>query len=155
MHQDAPYLTFLRSWEVINCWIALTDLTTDSAPLLVIRGSHRWPVAPRPTRFADGDEVDLMEVVEAGRPPGVAAEVVPVVVPAGSGVFFSALSMHGSHRNRSDRPRYAYTLHYAPEECRADTSRWPANYEPYMVEGIPDGGRITTPFMPIVYPASA
>jgi hypothetical protein len=151
MHQDAPYLPFLRSWAVINCWIALTDLTEDSAPLLVLRGSHRWPVAAKPRHFADGGEADLMEVVESARPPGAAFDPVPLLVKAGDGAFFGALTMHGSPANRSQRTRYAYTLHYAAEECRADTSGWPANYEPWMVEGIPDGGRIASASMPVVY----
>jgi ectoine hydroxylase-related dioxygenase (phytanoyl-CoA dioxygenase family) len=155
MHQDAPYLTFLRSWDVVNLWIALTDVTAESAPLLCIRGSHRWQVSPQPRHFADGEDVDLMEVVAAACPEGEAAEVVPVVVPAGGGAFFGALTMHGSPRNRSQGTRYAYTLHYAAAECRADTSRWPPNYEPYLVAGIEDGGRIASPFMPVVYPAAA
>src|SRR5437870_1951419 len=48
-HQDAPYLTFLRSWDMINCWIALTDTTRETSPLLCIRGSHKWPLSPKPS----------------------------------------------------------------------------------------------------------
>ncbi|HZP84389.1 MAG TPA: phytanoyl-CoA dioxygenase family protein [Chthonomonadaceae bacterium] len=152
MHQDAPYLTFLRSWDVMNLWISLVDLTIDMSPLLCIRGSHKWPVSAKPKHFADGTDADLMEVVSDACPPGETAEVVPVLVPAGGGAFFGALTMHGSECNRSDKTRYAYTLHYAAETTTADIHRWPANYEPYVVEGIADGGRVTSKFMPIVYP---
>jgi len=154
MHQDAPYLTFLRSWDVINLWIALTDVAEESAPLLCIRGSHLWPVAAKPRHFTDGGDGDLMEVVTAARPQGEPVDVVPVLVPAGGGAFFGALTMHGSPRNRSSGARYAYTLHYAAAECRADPSRWPSNYEPYIVAGITDESRIESAFMPVVYRAS-
>jgi phytanoyl-CoA hydroxylase len=151
MHQDAPYLTFLRSWEVVNCWIALTDVTLEMAPLLFVRGSHRWGPAPMPSRFSDGEEGDLMEVVEAVRPAGAAVETVPVVVPAGGGAFHHSMMLHGSERNRSDRTRYAYALHYAGEEVRANTAHWPGNYEPWMVAGIEDGGRLVNRWMPVVF----
>jgi len=150
-HQDAPYLTFLRSWDVINCWIALVDVTIDMSPLLYIKGSHRWPVSAKPTHFSDGGEDDMMEVVEAARPPDAALEIVPVTVRAGGGAFYGALMMHGSKPNYSNRTRYAYTLHFAAEEARANTAHWPANYYPFVTEGVEDGGRIVSKFMPVVY----
>jgi ectoine hydroxylase-related dioxygenase (phytanoyl-CoA dioxygenase family) len=153
MHQDATYLPFLRTWDVVNCWMALTDTTEDMAPLLLIRGSHKWGLVEKPTKFSDGDEEDMLEVVEAVRPPGAKVEMVPTVVPAGGGVFHHARMIHGSHCNHSNRTRTAYTLHYAAESCRVRTGRWPANYEPYVVDGLKDGDRLTTPYMPIVYSA--
>ncbi len=155
MHQDATYLPFLMTWDVINCWIALTDTTEDMSPLLVIRGSHRWGLVEKPTKFSDGDEADMLEVVEAVRPPGAQVEMAAAVVPAGGGIFHHARMIHGSDCNRSNRTRYAYTLHFAAESCRVRTGHWPANYEPYIVDGLRDGDRLTTPFMPIVYPAKA
>jgi ectoine hydroxylase-related dioxygenase (phytanoyl-CoA dioxygenase family) len=151
-HQDAPYLTFLRSWDNINCWIALTDTSRETSPLLCIRGSHKWPLSPKPSRFADGNESDMVEAVDAVRPPGQELEIVPVVVHAGGGVFFAAMTMHGSGPNTSDRHRYAYSLHYAGAEARADTARWSKSYHPFIVEGVEDGGRIVSPYMPLVYP---
>jgi ectoine hydroxylase-related dioxygenase (phytanoyl-CoA dioxygenase family) len=150
-HQDAPYLTFLRSWDMINCWIALTDTTPATSPLLCIRGSHRWPLSPKPSRFADGAESDMAEAVEAVRPPDQPLEVVPVVVPASGGVFFAAMTMHGSGPNTSDRHRYAYSLHYAGAGARADTSRWSKSYHPFIVEGVEDGGPIVSRYLPLVY----
>src|SRR5205823_2898899 len=131
----------------------LVDLTEEMSPLVCIRGSHKWSVSAKPSKFTGGDESDMMEVVEGACPPGVRPEAVPVIVPAGGGAFFGALTMHGSHSNTSDRTRYAYTLHYAAAECRANTAHWPLNYEPYIVEGIEDNGRIVSPFMPVVFPA--
>jgi ectoine hydroxylase-related dioxygenase (phytanoyl-CoA dioxygenase family) len=150
-HQDAPYLTFLRSFDMINCWLALTDVTADTSPLLCIRGSHRWPVSPKPSHFADGDESQMGEMLETARPPGEALEEVPVLVPAGGGAFFGALTMHGSGPNYSDRHRYAYTLHFAGAGARADTSRWSSSYLPFIVEGVTDGGPPVSPYLPLVY----
>jgi hypothetical protein len=156
MHQDAAYLPFLRNWDVLNLWMALTDTTEEMAPLLLIRGSHAWgAVAEKPSKFSDGDEDDLMEVVPAIRPPGAAVELVPTVVPAGGGVFHHARTLHGSRRNRSDRTRYAYTLHYAAESVRVRGGRWPGNFEPYVVAGIEDGGRPVSDYLPVVYPTRA
>ena len=42
----------------------------------------------------------------------------PAVVPAGSVVFFSPHSVHGSQPNRSDTPRRALVLTYQPGDNR-------------------------------------
>ena len=39
---------------------------------------------------------------------------VPAIVPAGSLVFFSPHTVHGSQPNRSERPRRAMVLTYQP-----------------------------------------
>jgi len=92
--------------------------------------------------------------VDSVRPPGQELEIVPVVVPAGGGVFFAAMTMHGSGPNTSDRHRYAYSLHYAGAGARADTARWSKSYHPFIVEGVEDGGRIISPYLPLVYDES-
>jgi ectoine hydroxylase-related dioxygenase (phytanoyl-CoA dioxygenase family) len=153
-HQDAPYLTFLRSWDMINCWIALTETTRETSPLLCIKGSHQWPLSPKPSRFADGTESDMDEAVASVCPPGQEIEIVPVVVPPGGGVFFAAMTMHGSGPNTSEHHRYAYSLHYAGANARADTGRWSKSYHPFIVEGVEDGGRIVSPYLPLVYEVS-
>jgi ectoine hydroxylase-related dioxygenase (phytanoyl-CoA dioxygenase family) len=120
------------------------------APLEYILGSHKWPLAAKPTRFSDGDESDWMEVVEPVRPPGTKMELATVIVPAGGGAFHHTMLLHGSRRNNSDNPRRAIALHYAAEGCRARLSSAP--WHPAMWEGVVEDGRIANQYMPIVYP---
>jgi ectoine hydroxylase-related dioxygenase (phytanoyl-CoA dioxygenase family) len=46
------------------------------------------------------------------------AAQVPAVVPAGSAVFFSPHTVHGSEPNTSDSPRRAIVLTYQPAGLR-------------------------------------
>jgi phytanoyl-CoA hydroxylase len=152
MHQDYSYMLYSRSPRITTCWIALTETTVDTAPLEYVRGSHRWPLGAVATRFSDGSEADYMEVVEAVRPPGAPIDLVSVVVPAGGGAFHNLMTMHGSRRNTSSRPRRAITMCHAAEECRADFRH--LAWHPSMWEGIVDGDRITNRYMPVVYPGT-
>ncbi|HEV8632771.1 MAG TPA: phytanoyl-CoA dioxygenase family protein [Chloroflexota bacterium] len=153
-HQDGPYLEFLDPWDTyLTCWIALADTTEDMGPITYIRGSHRWRESAKPSKFGTGDEEDMMEVVEAVRPPGASLEIVPVVVPAGGGAFHHAMLMHGSYPNRSSRTRYAYALHSVPEDCRANVRA--AKPTRYVLEGIEHGEPVAGTYIPIVYPPPA
>jgi ectoine hydroxylase-related dioxygenase (phytanoyl-CoA dioxygenase family) len=153
-HQDGPYLEFLDPWDTyLTCWIALADTTEDMGPITYIRGSHRWRESAKPSQFATGDESDMMEVVDAVRPPGAPLDIVPVVVPAGGGAFHHAMLMHGSYPNRSSRTRYAYALLPAPADCRANVRA--AKPTRYILEGIEHGAPVVGKHIPVVYPAQA
>jgi len=134
MHQDYSYWKFSLIPQLTTCWIALTDMTLDMSPIQFIRGSHRWMTARTPTKFASGDEGDMMEIANEVHPPGAAVEIVTAIVPAGGGSFHHANALHGSQRNTSDRTRTAISLHYAAEECRADFRY--LSWQPYMWEGV-------------------
>jgi ectoine hydroxylase len=109
-HQDSPYWAhFFRELDRLpNVLLALDDADEDNGCFRVIRGSHRHGMLPGcegegrlGPLFTDPRAFDLADQVAA-------------VAPAGSLVFFSPHTVHGSEPNRSDRRRRALVLTYQP-----------------------------------------
>ncbi|WP_068182720.1 phytanoyl-CoA dioxygenase family protein [Mycobacterium sp. UM_CSW] len=69
---------------------AIDDFTADNGATVVLPGSHRW----------------------GRRPPGPDDPALPVVMPAGSCVFFVGTLWHGGGANTTDRSRLAITAQY-------------------------------------------
>lgn len=69
---------------------AIDDFTADNGSTVVIPGSHRW----------------------GNRPPGPDDHAVPVVMPAGSCVFFVGTLWHGGGANTTTGDRLALTAQY-------------------------------------------
>jgi ectoine hydroxylase-related dioxygenase (phytanoyl-CoA dioxygenase family) len=86
----------------------LDDADEDNGCFRVIRGSHRDGMLP-------GCEGDGRLGPLFTDPRAFAlADQVPAVAPAGSLVFFSPHTVHGSEPNRSDAARRALVLTYQP-----------------------------------------
>ncbi|MCZ6783438.1 MAG: phytanoyl-CoA dioxygenase family protein [Proteobacteria bacterium] len=111
-HQDSPYWNHKCDHvdQLPNVMIALDDATADNGCLRVVRGSHKrgslpgirdettlGPLFTDPAHFDPDDEV-LAEM------------------PAGSLLFFSPHTVHGSQPNRSGEPRRAMVLTYQPSD---------------------------------------
>lgn len=91
LHTDDAFYPLPRPRKALGCatiW-AIDDFTADNGATDVVAGSHLW-----------GDE----------RPDP--ADRKPVVMPAGSCVFFLGTLWHGGGANRSGRPRLAVTAQY-------------------------------------------
>jgi len=109
-HQDSPYWTH-RIDHVDRCpnvMIALDDASEANGCFRVIRGSHREGCLPG---IQDGTQIgalftDPRYVDESAQ--------VALAVPAGSLVFFSAHTVHGSRPNESGDARRAIVLTYQP-----------------------------------------
>ncbi len=105
-HQDNGY-TYLDPQAYLTCWIALDDATPDNGCLRVLprlhrRGTLRHRATPLGFEcFGDPER----EVVVPAR--------------AGSIVVLSSLTPHRTGRNRTDAPRRAYIVQYAPEGAAA------------------------------------
>ncbi|OBK30685.1 phytanoyl-CoA dioxygenase [Mycobacterium asiaticum] len=69
---------------------AIDDFTADNGATVLMPGSHRW----------------------GRRPPGPDDRAVPVVMPAGSCVFFVGTLWHGGGANTTSRDRLAVTAQY-------------------------------------------
>jgi len=69
---------------------AIDDFTADNGATMVIPGSHRW----------------------GQRPPNPEDQAIPVVMPAGSCVFFVGTLWHGGGANNTTRERLAVTAQY-------------------------------------------
>jgi ectoine hydroxylase-related dioxygenase (phytanoyl-CoA dioxygenase family) len=109
-HQDSPYWHHFCSHldRLPNVMVALDDADEDNGCFRVVRGSHRKGCLPG----LEG-EGRLGPLFTDPRHFDLSAQV-PVVVPAGSLVFFSSHTVHGSEPNRSERPRRALVVTYQP-----------------------------------------
>jgi hypothetical protein len=113
-HQDSPYWAHFCDHldRLPNVMVVLDDADRDNGCFRLIDGSHRrgmlpgregegvlGPLFTRPDQFDEHDAV-LAEV------------------PAGSLLFFSPHTVHGSPPNRSNRLRRALVLTYQPGDLR-------------------------------------
>ncbi len=108
-HQDSPYWAHFCDHldRLPNVLVALDAASERNGCFRVIRGSHRrgrlpglrdgvlGPLFTDPACFDEADQV-------------------PAVVPAGSLVFFSPHTVHGSEPNQSGRRRRACVITYQP-----------------------------------------
>lgn len=151
LHQDYSYWRFCESTQMITCWISLMDVTADLSPLQIVTGSHRWGIAPRPKELIVGSEDQWMTALESIIPTGIEPGFITVEVPAGGGVFFHSLTLHGSRRNQTDQPRRAISLHWAGESCRIDMAKTAEHNYPYFFARLKTGDRLVNKYMPIVF----
>ena len=109
-HQDSPYWAHFADEldRLPNVLVTLDDADEQNGCFRVIRGSHRRGMLPGLAGrgrlgplFTDPRAFDE-------------ADAVPCVVPAGSLVFFSPHTVHGSEPNRSGRRRRALVITYQP-----------------------------------------
>ena len=109
-HQDSPYWAHFTPDvdRLPNAMIALDDASEANGCFRVIRGSHRRGMLPGLT-----GQGRLGPMFTDPRHFDVSAQV-PLAVPAGSLIFFSPHTVHGSEPNRSDRLRRAMVLTYQP-----------------------------------------
>ncbi len=113
-HQDSPYWAHFCDHldQLPNVMLALDDAGEDNGCFRVIRGSHRQGMLPG--REGDGVLGPLFT-----HPDVIDLEAqVPAAVPAGSLVFFSPHTVHGSEPNRSESDRRALVLTYQPAGLR-------------------------------------
>jgi phytanoyl-CoA hydroxylase len=109
-HQDSPYWAHFCAHldQLPNVMLALDDAGPHNGCFRLIRGSHRRGMLPGRTGegvlgplFTDPRHFDEADAVNAE-------------VPAGSLIFFSPHSVHGSGPNRSGELRRAMILTYQP-----------------------------------------
>jgi ectoine hydroxylase-related dioxygenase (phytanoyl-CoA dioxygenase family) len=113
-HQDSPYWAhFCRHLDRLpNVMLTLDDADEANGCFRLIPGSHARGLLPG--REGEGVLGPLFtHPAQFDERRAVAA-----AVPAGSLVFFSPHSVHGSQPNRSDRPRRALVLTYQPGGLR-------------------------------------
>jgi ectoine hydroxylase-related dioxygenase (phytanoyl-CoA dioxygenase family) len=109
-HQDSPYWAHFTPDvdRLPNVMIALDDASPENGCFRVIRGSHRRGILPGRT-----GEGRLGPLFTDPRHFDESAQV-PLAVPAGSLIFFSPHTVHGSEPNRSGLLRRAMVLTYQP-----------------------------------------
>lgn len=89
------------SWSMI---LAVDDFTATNGATDVIAGSHTWDSDRVKSLFPEGE--------------GDSAGAAPMIMPAGSCIFFSGALVHRGGANRSDKPRCAITFQYCEPWAR-------------------------------------
>ena len=109
-HQDSPYWVFdcAHVDRLPNVMLALDDAAEENGCLCVVRGSHRRGILPG--LEGEGRLGPLFTDPRAFD----SSAAVPAEMPAGSLLFFSPHTVHGSAPNRSERARRALVLTYQP-----------------------------------------
>ena len=113
-HQDSPYWAHFCGHldRLPNVMLTLDDADETNGCFRLIPGSHARGILPG--REGEGVLGPLFtHPAQFDERRAVAA-----ALPAGSLVFFSPHSVHGSQPNRSDRPRRALVLTYQPGGLR-------------------------------------
>ncbi len=125
-HQDqASWQAWDEGSELFTAWLALSDVTPDSGPLVFVPGSHHWGLLEGSDFFAQ----DLNALrANIAIPQGEQWREVPAVLPPGGVSFHHRLLFHGSRQNVSGRPRRSLAIHLRTENSHASPDRWVAQY---------------------------
>lgn len=104
-----------RSMISLSTIVAVDAFTADNGGTEVVPGSHRWGDAEL------GRSVDVLapKTPELARAEAaLAARARPVIMPAGACLVFAGTLLHRGGRNRSDRPRCAFSNQYCEPWAR-------------------------------------
>lgn len=142
-HQDYSYWTRSAPAGHVTCWIALDDSTEENGCVHYVPGSHRFGLLPRISLTKDMDAVREFLTPEQA----LAFDPVPMVVRAGECTFHDSHTVHGSHANRSARPRRGVVLNFMRPDTRSAEGQAP------LLTGvpiIPEGAIIEGDHFPLV-----
>ncbi len=141
-HQDYSYWTRTEPMAHVTCWIPLDDVDEENGCPQYVPGSHRWRLLP--VTGLIGDMEAIREILTPEELSGF--RNVPAVLRRGEATFHHPLTVHGSYRNRSSRPRRGIALNF----CRDGTRS--ASDEPLLegVPPIPRGQALAGRFFPLL-----
>ena len=123
-HQDNNYTQFVDGLGGVNIWFALVDMTPENGCLCIKPRTHLNGTI-QSQNAGEGDHHQSL-----GEDIGT---YLPVRMRAGDAVAFSRLTVHGSGANRTDQPRYAYSVHF----YRDDTTASSDGQEPRLLKAHP------------------
>ncbi len=146
-HQDAAYLDHLDPPNMTTCWMALDDTAADSGTIYYVRGSHRWPHAPRGGAFHAPE--DWLGHVRESVPEDTELELVPIEVPAGGAAIHDGWTFHGSPPNeRADKHRRSVISHLISTDTRWNPEHSHPIYSRYRRPGETE---LDEAFFPILW----
>jgi ectoine hydroxylase-related dioxygenase (phytanoyl-CoA dioxygenase family) len=130
-HQDFAFYPHTND-DLLAVGVALDDCTLENGSLLMLPGSHRWPILDH---HQDGVFVGAIDVAREGVDVSGA---VPVTVPAGGITLHHTRMLHASATNTSPLPRRLLLLQLAAVDA------WPvmgvadlAQFESWVLRGHP------------------
>jgi phytanoyl-CoA hydroxylase len=120
LHQDATYISYIEPTEMMTCWIALDDTSTDIGTIEYVPGSHQWELVTELGEFHAPTSHYRSAMERAAAAAGISnPQVVPIEIAAGSCVIHHGKIWHGSGKNyRSDRIRRSLGVHTLSSEAR-------------------------------------
>jgi hypothetical protein len=142
-HQDQPYWPVIAPPTQVTAWVALDDAAADNGCMSMVPGTH---LVGNTIEFLQSlKTIEAMPREYQGR----AIEVKLCPVKKGHVHYHHALTWHGSHANKSGRPRRAVAFHFMPE-----STRFVAKGMHVMKQfiNVPDGAMIQGEHFPIVWP---
>lgn len=130
-HQDLAFYPHSND-DLLAVGIALDDCTLENGCMLMVPGSHHWPILDH---HQSGVFVGAVDVDQAGVDTSGA---VPVTVAAGGISLHHCRMLHGSATNTSSQPRRLFLLQLAA------TDAWPclgvsdmAQFDSWVLRGEP------------------
>ena len=142
-HQDYSYWTRTQPMAHLTCWIGLDDSTVANGCVHYVPGSHRWDLLPI-TGLA-GDMKAIQEALNDEQWE-VFGEPVAVELRRGECVFHHPLMVHGSFKNRTDRPRRATVINaFRDGVCSASRETLLQGVAP-----VPPGNKMAGQFFPLL-----
>jgi phytanoyl-CoA hydroxylase len=130
-HQDSKFVN-APPGKFASVWIALTDVSRENGCLYVYPGTCREhlleveEVAAEETMLQDMNALRLRCIVPDKYKP------VDMAMEKGSAVFFDGHTVHGSHRNVSERHRYALLMTYVARGTSFVPGRYANREEVYV-----------------------
>ena len=117
-HQDRHYWQIWEEGsELFTAWVALSDVTADSGPMVFVRGSHRWGYVSGQSDFQEeADQTALRAQIQETM--GEPWEEATAILPPGGVSFHDCLTYHGSGANVSGQPRRSFAVHMRTEKSR-------------------------------------
>jgi len=154
-HQDWPYWRAITpGTEMITAWVALDDVDSDNGCMSMVAGSHRWGdridflhSLKDPAGISDFDQRRMLDVIP-GSFAGEAIRAVPRPVRAGHVHFHHSLTWHGSHANRSGRPRRALAIHLMSHRACYDPN---TSHILKPVIPVAPGAKLEGPHFPVTW----
>jgi len=147
-HQDYSYWTRTVPMAHLTCWIALDDSTIENGCIHYVPGSHRWELLPITGLAGDMEAIRgaLTEEQWTQFQQPVAAEL-----KKGEAIFHHPLMVHGSHENRTDRPRRALVINLIRDGVKSDRDQ-------QLLAGVPviePGRKLDGQFFPLLLDVNA
>ncbi len=115
-HQDRYYWSdWEEGSELFTAWVALTDVTDNSGPMVFLKGSHKWGFLNQGDFFGQN-----LDELKSGitLPAGATWDEVAGTLPPGGISFHHSLTFHGSSANISGLPRRSFAIHMRTNRSR-------------------------------------
>lgn len=142
-HQDYSYWTRTTPIAHLTCWIGLDESSIENGCLQYVPGSHKWPLLPI-TGLA-GDMNAIRDVLDDDQWKQFSSPVA-IELRAGECAFHHPLLVHGSHANKTDRPRRATVLNVVRDGVCSESN------EPLLtgVPPVPRGQKLQGQYFPLL-----